>query len=74
MPQKKLLEITVIPRAGKTELVSRQGNVLKIKLKSPPADNAANEELIRFRSEAETLINPPDLLLYNSRPPNPFAD
>jgi uncharacterized protein (TIGR00251 family) len=45
------LEILVVPRSSKTEIVGYQGTALKIRLKSPPVDNAANEELIRFLAE-----------------------
>jgi len=46
-----LLNIYVVPRSSKTEVVGEYNGYLKIKLKSPPVDNAANEELIRFLSE-----------------------
>ncbi len=38
----------VQPRASKTEVVGRHGNAIKIRVKAPPVDGAANEELIRF--------------------------
>ena len=44
----RIIEIIVVPRASTTEIVGYQGNALKIRLKAPPVDNAANEELIRF--------------------------
>lgn len=46
-----LLNIYVIPRSSRTEIVGIHDNHLKIKLKSPPVDNEANEELIRFISK-----------------------
>ena len=45
------LNIYIIPRSSKSEIVGIYDNQLKIKLKSPPVDNAANEELIRFLAE-----------------------
>lgn len=46
-----LLNIYVVPRSSKTETVGEYDGYLKIKLKSPPVDNAANEELIRFLAD-----------------------
>jgi uncharacterized protein (TIGR00251 family) len=48
--------VRVIPRSSKTEIVGDHDGALKIKLKAPPVDDAANEELIRFLSE--TLNTP----------------
>ena len=45
------INIYVVPRSSKTEIVGIYNNCLKIKLKSPPVDNAANEELIKFLSK-----------------------
>lgn len=43
-----LLRIHVQPRASRTEVAGRHGDALKVRLKSPPVDGAANEELLRF--------------------------
>jgi len=43
--------VRVIPRSPKTEIVGEYDGALKIKLKSPPVDGAANNELIRFLSK-----------------------
>jgi uncharacterized protein (TIGR00251 family) len=43
--------VRVIPRSSKTEIVGEHGGALKIKLKAPPVDGAANDELIRFLSK-----------------------
>ena len=43
--------VRVIPRSSRTEIVGEHDGALKIKLKSPPVDGAANEELIRFLSK-----------------------
>lgn len=45
------LEIIVVPRASKTEIVDYAGEALKIRLKAPPVDGEANAELIRFLSK-----------------------
>ena len=46
-----ILSIYVAPRSSKTEVAGVYNNSLKIKIKSPPVDNAANQELIRFLAE-----------------------
>ena len=43
--------VRVIPRSSKTEIVGEHNGALKIKLKPPPVDGAANEELIRYLSK-----------------------
>lgn len=43
--------IHVQPRASATEVVGRHGDAIKIRLKSPPVENAANEELVRFLAD-----------------------
>ena len=45
------LNIYVVPCSSKSEIVGIYNDSLKIKLKSPPVDNAANEELVRFLSK-----------------------
>lgn len=42
----------VQPRARRTELAGRHGDAIKVRLAAPPADGAANEELVRFLAEA----------------------
>ena len=39
------------PRAGKTEVVGWHDGAIKIRLKAPPVDGAANDELVRFLSK-----------------------
>ena len=41
-------KVRVIPRASKTEVVGSIEGMLKVRLKAPPVDGAANEELIKF--------------------------
>jgi uncharacterized protein len=51
-----VLEVRVVPRASRSEVVGMQGGVLKVRLTSPPVDGAANEELIKLM--AKTLDVP----------------
>lgn len=47
-----ILKIKVVPRADKTEFAGKMADgTLKIKLKAPPVDGEANEELVRFLAE-----------------------
>ncbi|HEX9166317.1 MAG TPA: DUF167 domain-containing protein [Gemmatimonadales bacterium] len=46
-----LVRVHVQPRASRTEVVGRHGDAIKIRLKAPPVDGAANEELLRFLAE-----------------------
>jgi uncharacterized protein (TIGR00251 family) len=41
-------EVRVIPRSSKSEIVGELDGALKIKLKAPPVDGAANDELVRL--------------------------
>lgn len=45
------ITVRVVPRSSKTEIVGDHDGALKIKLKAPPVDGAANEELMRFLSK-----------------------
>ena len=38
----------VVPRARRTEIAGLHGDAIKIRVAAPPADGAANAELIRF--------------------------
>jgi uncharacterized protein (TIGR00251 family) len=46
------LVIHVQPRASKTEVVGRHGDAIKLRIKAPPVDGAANAEVIRFVAKA----------------------
>jgi uncharacterized protein (TIGR00251 family) len=43
--------IHVVPRARKTELAGTYGDAIRIRIAAPPADGAANAELIRYLAE-----------------------
>jgi uncharacterized protein (TIGR00251 family) len=46
--QTATLSVRVIPRSSRSEIVGLIGDELKIRLKSPPVDGAANDELVRL--------------------------
>ena len=46
-----IIAVRVQPRSSKTEIVGRHGDEIKIRVKAPPVDGAANDELIRFLAE-----------------------
>jgi uncharacterized protein (TIGR00251 family) len=46
------LTVHVQPRAKRSEVASRHGDAIKVRLAAPPVDGAANDELIRFLAEA----------------------
>lgn len=43
-----VVPVHVQPRAAKTEVAGLHGDAIKIRLKAPPVEGAANDELIRF--------------------------
>ena len=43
-----ILRVFVLPKSSKTQIIGLYKESLKIKLKSPPVDGAANKELIDF--------------------------
>jgi uncharacterized protein (TIGR00251 family) len=45
------LAVYIQPRASKTELAGRHDGSIKIRIASPPVDNAANRVLIEFVAE-----------------------
>ena len=47
-----IVNVRVIPRAGKSGLAGTRGDALLVRLQSPPVDGAANEELIAVLAEA----------------------
>jgi uncharacterized protein (TIGR00251 family) len=46
-----IFTVRVVPRASKSEIAGEFGGALKVKIKSPPVDGAANEELIKLLSK-----------------------
>jgi uncharacterized protein (TIGR00251 family) len=46
-----LLRLRVQPRASRDEVVGLHGDAVRIRLRAPPVDGAANEALVRFLSE-----------------------
>ncbi|HEY2847134.1 MAG TPA: DUF167 domain-containing protein [Pyrinomonadaceae bacterium] len=43
-----ILNIRVVPRASKSEIVAYQDGVLKVRIAAPPVDGAANAELVKL--------------------------
>lgn len=43
-----ILAVHVQPKASRTESVGIHGDALKIRVAAPPADGAANKELLRY--------------------------
>lgn len=43
--------LRVVPRAPRTELAGRHGDRLKLKVKAPPVEGAANAAVLRFVAE-----------------------
>ena len=46
-----IFTVRVVPRASKSEVIGDFGGALKVKLKSPPIDGAANAELTKILAE-----------------------
>jgi hypothetical protein len=43
-----LIDVRVIPRAGRSEITGTRDGALLVRLNAPPVDGAANAELIRL--------------------------
>ncbi len=52
---KKLINVTVLPRSSRNEIISLPDGSYKIKLTAPPIDGEANEELIKLLSREWNL-------------------
>jgi uncharacterized protein len=46
-----IFNLRVLPNASKTEIVGEFDGLLKIRIAAPPADGAANAELVKFLSK-----------------------
>ena len=46
-----IIKIHVVPNSSKTMIVGEHGDRLKIKIKAPPVDGKANDEIIEFLCE-----------------------
>lgn len=46
------VRVHVQPRASRSEVVGLHGDALKVRLRAPPVDGAANDELLRFMAES----------------------
>jgi uncharacterized protein (TIGR00251 family) len=47
-----IIEVRVIPRAGRSGVAGRRGDALLVRLNASPVDGAANAELIEVLAEA----------------------
>jgi uncharacterized protein (TIGR00251 family) len=43
-----LIKVHIVPNSSKTVIVGEHGDRLKIKIKAPPVDGKANEEILEF--------------------------
>lgn len=51
-PEGVIISLYIQPNASKTEVIGEHNGLLKIKIKAPPVDGKANEEVLRFLSKA----------------------
>ncbi len=42
------IKLRVVPNAPESKIVGEYGDALKVKIKAPPLDGKANEEVVRF--------------------------
>lgn len=46
-----LIKVHIVPNSSKTQIVGTHGDRLKLKIKAPPVDGKANEEIVSFLSK-----------------------
>lgn len=58
-----LVQVRVQPRASRTEITgwSAETGAIRVRLKSPPVDGAANDELVRFLGRKVLKVPPSDI-------------
>ncbi|MGD9630170.1 MAG: DUF167 domain-containing protein [Pyrinomonadaceae bacterium] len=47
-----IFSVRVIPRSSKTEIVGEHDGALKVKLRSPPVEGAANAEIVKMMAKS----------------------
>ena len=50
-PDGAIVDVRVIPRAGRSAIAGTREDAVLVRLKAPPVDGAANAELIRFLAD-----------------------
>lgn len=48
MPESVTIDVRVVPRASRSEIIGFENDVLKVRISAPPVDGAANAELIKL--------------------------
>jgi len=66
-PDGAILDIRVVPRAGRTALAGMRNGALLIRLAAAPVDGAANAELLAFLARLLDLPRPRLLLVAGER-------
>jgi uncharacterized protein (TIGR00251 family) len=52
-----ILSVRVVPRASKSEIVSLEGETLKVRVAAPPVKGKANKELIKLLADTLGVRN-----------------
>lgn len=47
-----IISLYIQPNASKTEIIGEHNGALKVKIKAPPVEGKANDEVMRFLSKA----------------------
>ena len=56
MPESCALRVRLTPRAGRTEILRWEEDVLHLRVSAPPVDGAANSALVAFLSEVLGIL------------------